>query len=416
MVAAFFFLVEKSLKLPMKLWFLSLLLLPALLSCDRLSKPLPRIYFLSQLEGSVAINIFSADERKNITRHTFDDGAREIDFALDKKGNMALCSNRVQSWTTYYNSPAKNRKNKIQYFNIFYLPSGATEKHDKDRVAKALTSESDQIIQTDISPDGRWISLVRVVEKEGAKRYDALQIIDRDKGTTVQEIEQADMITYSKWSPDSSQLIYSAHHRTKVGDNNAAANAEPLEIAQLKLFDLKTQATQVLLDNPWPKQEIDSPQWSPNGEWISLIAHPLMEGQVRTLYVMNVKTHALTALSANNAQVQSNVSWSNDSQKILYGALVDYKQDWSDELREKTYVGSGQIFITDLKGEKRQITQGDKVLNTRPTFSPDNQKIAYLYSNNLGADLLSLRVADLQGKTLETLYDSVDPASKLIWR
>ncbi|HEY6528498.1 MAG TPA: hypothetical protein VIZ65_07375 [Cellvibrionaceae bacterium] len=398
----------------MKLWFLSLLLLPALLSCDRLTSPPPRIYFLSQLEGSVAINIFSVDERKNIIRHTFDEGARETDFALDKQGNMVMSSNRVQSWETYYNSPAKNRKNKIQYFNIFYLPKGAIEKHDKDRAAKALTTGTDQTIQTDISSDGHWVSMIKIVEAPGSKRHDVLAIMDRSAGTTIEEIEQADMITSSKWSPDGTQLLYSSH--SYVRDPAKPDVSEPQIKAQLKLYNRITKTTQIVLDEPWPDHEIASPQWSPNGELISLIAHPLIEGKVRKLFVLNVKTQELTALSADNTQVQAPVSWSKDNSQILYGGLVDYKQDWSDELREKVYTGSGQIFITNLKGEKRQLTKGDKVMHTRPTFSPDNKKIAYMYTDNLAKTELDLRIADLEGNTLDTLFHTVDAASQLIWQ
>jgi Tol biopolymer transport system component len=365
----------------------------------------------------VGTNIFSVDEDKKLTRHTFDEGAREIDFALDKQGNMVMSSNRVQSWTTYYNTPAKNNKNKIQYFNIFYLPAGGTEKHDKDRVAKAMTTSiEDQTIQSDISPDGRWVSALRNHQIENNKTREYLAIMDRSNGATLQEIDQADIVLSSQWSPDSSQLLYSTHTYGPEEGTKPDPASPAHEKALLKIYDVKTKTSQIILEDPWPNNQIASAQWAPNGEYISLIAHPLTEGQVRKLYVMNVKTHALTLLSADNAQVQSHVSWSNDSQQIVYGALIDYKQDWSDELREKTYVGSGQIIITNLKGEKRQITQGDKILNTRPTFSPDNQKIAYLYSDNLGADKLSLRVCDLQGKTLGTLYDSVDAASHLIWR
>ncbi|MEY4589789.1 MAG: hypothetical protein RL497_1865 [Pseudomonadota bacterium] len=405
----------------MKFWFLFFTLLTCVVSCDRKASQ-SRIYFLSDLDASVGINIFSVDMDKELTRHTFDEGAREIDFALDKQGNMALSSNRVQSWATYYKSPAKNRKTKMQYFNIYYLPKGAIEKHDKDRVAQALTTNgTDQIIQTDISPDGRWVSMVRHQQMPDGKKREFLALIDRnnkDNGVTVQEIDQADIVLSSRWSPDSSQLLYSTHLYGAEEAANSAETAKPTgEKALLKVFDTKTGTTQTLMEDPWPNNQIASPQWAPNGEWISLIAHPLADGQVRKLYVMNLKTRALTLLSASNAQVQSNVSWLNDSQQIVYGALVDYKQDWSDELREKVYTGSGQIFITDLKGEKRQITQGDKILHTRPVLSPDNKKIAYLYSDNLGADVLSLRVMDLQGKPSgEPLYGAVDAASHLIWR
>ena len=73
------------------------------------------------------------------------------------------------------------------------------------------------------------------------------------------------------------------------------------------------------------------------------------------------------------------------------------------------------IFISTLKGEIKQLTQGAHY-HGRPTFSPNNKEIAYLYAEKLGDQRnYVLHVIDLKSGEISELYQSVSRDSLLIW-
>jgi Tol biopolymer transport system component len=350
--------------------------------------------------GPVA-NLYSVDESgKNLKKLTDSIRCRDLAADVSARGEIVFMSDREK------NAKVDIHKNSGNY-NLYKI--------DVDgKNLKQLTDDPGQEVSPKFSPDGEWIAYI--ARAEGSAE---LKLVKRD-GSGDRVLATADNVIDFSWSPDGKKLGYSP-----VVKNDSS----------LAILDVKTGESETLLkvskaeppkenkkseENKENKSidlyrmQIASVQWSPDGEKIAYIRHPFDQGKARQLRVLNLKTGKDRLISPEKVQVQSSIVWSKDGERLLYSALVDYKFYYDETIYRKVYKGGMHIFISDLNGESRQITQGDHLFEN-PVFSPDEKRIAFLYADALAPRTVTLRTMKIDGTDMKELYGSVDKRSSLEW-
>lgn len=348
------------------------------------------LFFMSRTIGP-STNIYSVDEKGAVSKITDDSKWRDMRADVSSSGQIVFMSNRKEKVKIDLNKMSET-------YNIFMVEM-------KSKEVKRITDGSNNKESPVFSPDAKFIAYA---EKTTSGRK--LNVTDA-KEKKHKTLHSAPSILDYAWSPDGKSLLY--------------VSVEELK-SILGIVDVDTGKTRTLLSLPLSEKEgekkeentnpeqVASAQWSPDGSKIAFITNALGKNS-RYLKVLNLKSNKITKLSQENMHVQSPVDWSGDSQTILYSALKDYNYYYDEKNHKKVYEGSMQIFLTDLKtGKNRQVTEGN-FLHNRPVFSPDEKKIAFLYSPELGARTLSLFTMKLDGSDKKQLYDRVSSDSILDW-
>ena len=344
------------------------------------------LYFNARIAGPVT-NIYAVNKRGDIEKLTDNNTWRDLEPAVSPRGDLVFSSNREPE-------VKMDLQRKSENFNIYF----------SDRQTKTLTQltkRPDREISPTFNPQGDRIAYLRITT-EGTHN---LHIIRRD-GTGDQQLLNAERITGYDWSPHGREIVCATIDRNK-------ANLKVVELASGKVRELISADAGI--QNQAPTQ-LESPSWSPDGRAIAYIVHPLAAGRSRALWVLDLRQKNTTRLSAQEVQTQAPLVWSADSRQLLYSALVNYSYHYDDTQHRKIYTGGMHLFLSRLSGDTRQITRGDHLF-TRPVFSPDGDRIAYLYAEKLGdARTLSLRTATVGGEDIRELFTEVARHSPLIWR
>lgn len=366
-----------------------------------------RIYFVARKVPGA--NIFSVSMKQDLIRLTNNSGSRDTDMTLDKEGNIYFTSNRILAEDRAERAKIGKHGDRRQDLNVFILPAGEVEEKINS-AAKPIEKTPMPESLAVVSSDGKQFSFVRTVLPEASARSSRAQIESQTHdelywmqgpNSEATKIYQDGVIIKPDWSADSKQLVFSSYDY----DN---------KVAKLLRFDIATGKVDVLLENPFGQNQIDSAQWSPDVKAISLILHPYGDKKLRTLYLYKLADQSLHVISGEHHSVDPYVSWAKDGNKIVYSAAVD-KGDLAVMSRRPSEDTQVHIFSTDLKGGVKQISQGQGVFSS-PELSPDNKRIAYKYTDNYRARKAQLKVMDLEGKELATLHDKVFRRVPLIWQ
>jgi TolB protein len=144
--------------------------------------------------------------------------------------------------------------------------------------------------------------------------------------------------------------------------------------------------------------------------------HPLNRDKERRLLVMDIASKKTKELSEKGVQPQEPLHWKSDSGSLLYAGLKDYKFFYDEAKRTKVYQGGMHIYISTTEGKTVQLTKGDH-LYSKPTYSPDEKNIAFLYADELGgAREVILKTMNADGSNIQERANSIVPTSTLIWR
>lgn len=352
------------------------------------------IYFMSRTIGP-STNIYSVNEKKGVINKITDDSKWRDIRADVASGVIAFMSNRKENFKIDLNKTSET-------YNIFTVDT-------KSREVKRITSGSDNNKESPVfSPDAK---LIAYAEKTASGRK--LNVTDAE-GKKHKTVFSAPSILDYSWSPDGKSLVY-----VSTEDSNSVMGIVNIDTGTVRT--LLSLPLSVKKDDLSEKEEesanveqVASAQWSPDGNKIAFITSALRKNS-RYLKVLDIKTNKIKTLSPDNMHVQSPVDWSSNSKTILYSALKDYNYYYDEKKHKKVYEGSMQVFLTDLAGKSRQLTEGE-FLHNRPVFSPDEKKIAFLYSPDLGERTLSLFTMKLDGSDKKRLYDRVSSNSFLEWQ
>ena len=344
------------------------------------------ILFEAKVLGPVT-NIYSFDAENGLKKITDNINWRDLYPVVSSQGDIAFMSNR-EKYTKI------DLQKKSENFNIYAIASETGS-------LKQITHSAGHDLLPKYSPDGQWLAYLQ--ESKGKR---ALTLVRRD-GKESKTLVSAPQIFDFSWSPDSNQIAYSTLEESK-------SFLMTIDIETTKKKIIRSLATKKG-KTPAYLAHVVSVAWSPDSKKIAYIAHPLAKDKSRLLSVVDLKTLKWKIMSNTSHQVQAPITWSKDSKKLLFSALTDYKYFYDEKTHKKVYKGGMNIFLTDLNGNNTQLTTGEN-LYKQPTYSPDEKKIAFLYSDKLGGSgKLALRTMNTKGSDIEQLYDSVTRRSSLIW-
>jgi TolB protein len=155
-----------------------------------------------------------------------------------------------------------------------------------------------------------------------------------------------------------------------------------------------------------PLFKMDTPAWSPDGNWIAFVAQG---GGSSTLDLYRVSlaspnggTEALERLTSDDA-VESGPAWSPDSQQLVYVAdLSQVNPDGSTELR---IYNSADGQITNL------TDNGSELIEAAPDWSPDGQWIVFhaRASGSSETDIYRMEVGGTPEKIIDSDANDIQP-------
>jgi TolB protein len=352
------------------------------------------IIFTAKIVGPSA-NIFAVQKSGKIKKLTDDANWRDLDQSVSPDGWVAFSSNREKEVKIDLYKTTED-------YDIFVVKQNG-------KSLKPIAASASNEVMPKFSPDGKWIGYLL---QSGEKRE--LTVMKSD-GDDSRKLLVADDIVDFSWSPDAKKIVCAPLIGTdsQLMIVDVVDSGEPRVLVQVSTAPAPAGAknAEAFLS------QLVSAQWSPDGGKIAYIKHPFEQNAARQLRVFDLKTGSDLVVSDAKAQVQHPVTWSADSSKLLYSALVGYKFYYDDKIHKKIYEGGMHIFLSSLDGEKaesRQLTTGD-VLFKAPIFSPDEKQIAFLYADELEARTVALRTMKLDGTDMKQWYDSVVKSTQLQW-
>lgn len=341
------------------------------------------IFFASRTMGP-STNIYSVNYNGRLTRLTDDNRWRDTDASVAANGDITFISNRSESTSV-------DLLKHSEQFYVFERISGTGKVHQ-------LTQETEFEHSPTYSPDGNWIAYIR-------KSRNTHHLLLFDRKTKSQKIvHSSTAIATIDWHPDSTRIIYTTQAKSDSAIQTVnVVTGEKVSLIESSEIKLIPEGKAILL----------SAQLSPDAKMLAYISS--IPGEpLRRLHVRDLARKTDTLISDVTTQVQYPVNWGKSSDKLVYAALVDYAFHYDEKSFEKVYKGSMQIFLSHLKGNARQLTEGN-FLHNRPVFSPGENVIAFLYGENLGKRELALHTLNLQTKERRALHNRVAGNSFLIW-
>lgn len=349
------------------------------------------IFFSAKVYGPVA-NIYSVNTDGKVQKITDNIRWRDLEPSLSENGVLTFMSNRETNLHV-------DIKKTSESYNIFQLDMFKG-------TLKNISNTSRNSLSPQTSPDGQWVSYV---ENDG--RNQQLYVSSKHVDAPIRLLK-TNKIGSHTWNSDSQSLFIAE------SQNNRS------QITQVNIHNTQKNKPIFYLENHSKTNEkpsIKTPQithikLSPDGKQLAYITHPFQKGAERTLHLYNIKKKSHQKISIDGTHVQDSISWSSDSQNVLFSALKDHTFFFDEQARQKKYTGGMHIYLYKLNGKAKQLSSGNH-LHRNPIFSPDNQSIAFLFSDQLGdARTLELRTMSLKGENISVVYKKVAKHSTLLWQ
>ncbi|MCX7552737.1 S9 family peptidase [Marinicella sp. S1101] len=298
----------------------------------------------------------------------------------------------------------KNQLTQIFYISLFLFVFNPTVWADEDPDLSAVNNpkhytgmdvfDLQYVSDPRISPDGKQV-VYRLNSNDimTDKTHSNLWIIDVDGAKNRPLLTGKNSYTSPRWSPSGDRIAFVA-----------ASGGSP----QIHLMWMDTGQVAVISDLRQPPASIT---WSPDGKYLAFtMAVPAKPSKLvkkrpqpkgakwseaavvidsiryqrdgrgiiptafNHVFVLPANGGTERQLTTGNFQHQGPLSWSNDSQHLLFSANRD--AGWERQTIES------DVYQIDLLGKLTQITSEPGAEN-QPAYSPDGKKIAYIKTENL---------------------------------
>lgn len=366
------------------------------------------IYYSAKVFGPV-VNIHAIDEQGQLRKVTNNKRWRDVEHDVANNGLISFASNRIPQGL-------KDGARAQENYHVFV-------KNLKTDELVQVSQRYEHARQPKFSPLSDKLAFIAF---EGQQQ--SLIIYDiASKATT--RLQSAKFIYDFSWSPDNQHIAFSSQNKTSsrldiidinkltrkniisslIKQSTKASSASKNTVQSGEKHSLTSGKVEQLA------QFFVAPTWSPNGNYIAYISHPLMKNVKRSLKVYQLASQKTRLISADSMQVQAPITWSNNSDTLLYSALINYQQYYDEHSHKKVYLGGMHIFSSDLLGNSQQLTQGDHLFK-QPVFSPDEKHIAYFYADKLNARTLQLNTMLSDGSKQKLLQQGIAKNAMLQWQ
>jgi WD40-like Beta Propeller Repeat len=225
-----------------------------------------------------------------------------------------------------------------------------------DRLVDSREVARGSYLAVHFSPDGREL-LVTGPQLRG------LQLVPLAGGTVKTLSEEAEAGVHARWQADGS-ISYKAERRgarrelsvTRAGKVRVAAKAAARPFAF-------AQNDRIYAERGGELQEIHSGDRffaatvSPDGDKV------VFQGLVTGLHVYSKSTGKVVSVGPGTAP-----AWSPDSQRLVFEVTEDDGHD----------LVASELYLYEVKGDRvSALTASDRVIERRPSFSPDGTQIAF---------------------------------------
>lgn len=193
-----------------------------------------------------------------------------------------------------------------------------------------LTSHKTSIQSFEWSPDGRSIAFIAEEPREKPKtkppvvvdedhRFAQLWVIDVASQQIRQLTRGSRHITAFNWSPDGSQIVFTARATPKLMDNHTTEVFVTPAVLQNAPYDT-AQSRQITKGGGAENQ----PRFSPDGRWISYLAHADGDATVgpERIHIVAVAGGEPRVLAKNFDGYISSYRWVFDSQRVIFLAAM----------------------------------------------------------------------------------------------
>jgi len=316
---------------------------------------------------------------------------------------------------------------KLPLFSIFlgFLIPGCVlaQNSTKRPIAIDDTYRMEKISVPQVSPDGKWVAYtVTSIDKAADRRRTALWMVNWEGTEDVRLTFGKQSASSPKWSPDEKYLSFLSSDGEKGK-------------TQVWLLDRRGGAPQPLTN---VKQDIDDFKWSPDGKKIVLemsededaeltdkkdgeakaprpivldryhfkhdVGGYLTAASKTHLYLFDVETKKLDALTSDKNFEDSAAEWSPDGKQIAY--VSNHEKDPDQSPNDEIYVMDAHVGAIP-----RKIVSFYSGSGQRLSWSPDGKLIAYVVGDDAKYNAYSMNrlalvsVADRASRTLTEKFD-----------
>ena len=260
---------------------------------------------------------------------------------------------------------------------------------------KQITDSPGSYSEATLSPDGSQIAFIAVQE--------------HDRGLTVMRVDGGERtllyrstrnahygfrsrVESPAWSPDGTRIAF------------AAQPWNGGTLPELELYVINAGGTG--LQRLTHRTGADSkPTWSPDGSKLAFVSHPpggprYYLPEIYALADFNPVPQPLTDIAYSDRIPV----WSPDGTRIAY---VTERLSRDPQIREY-----GEVHISNADGSgKKQLTDNNST-DTRPAWSPDNTRIAYVSDYDGDKDIYTINA---DGSGIKRLTNNDHPDSRPVW-
>ena len=250
---------------------------------------------------------------------------------------------------------------------VYSMAGGLWKQRIDSTTAEELTDGPGYDYQPDWSPDGNTVAFVRYL-------HDAVELcaLDLKSGIVTQWTHGGDVNLEPRWSPDGSRIAFvstkgTGHFHIFIGTRSKAGfNAVPWS---------KERKSKIARDYYSPIDQQLSPTWSPDSRDLIYVDNPETAYGSGSLWRQQTdKRKPARLLHREETNWKAAPDWSPDGKRVIFSSYAGRQ--------------SNQLWTVTSAGDDypMPLTFGEDDA-TRPRWSPDASRIAYISNRNKNTEI-----------------------------